>query len=71
MISKIVRELTNLGNEKDKEILKRYFKTGKGEYSYKDKFLGIKMPVLRKLSKKYKDISLFDIEKLLKINIMK
>lgn len=66
MKNKIIKELINLGNEKDKKIVKSFFKINKGEYSYNDKFLGIKMSVLRECSKKYKDINLNDIEELLK-----
>ncbi len=44
----------------------RFFKTGKGEYGEGDKFLGIRVPMLRKLLKKYKATSLNQILSLLK-----
>lgn len=66
MVDKVINELIKLGNNKDKEIIKYFFKTNKGDYSYNDSFLGIKVPVIRTISKKYKDIlSLEEIEKLL------
>jgi len=66
MHKEIIKELESLKDLKQKEIYQRFFKTKKGEYGENDIFLGIRVPVLRKLSKKYKDISLYDCEKLLK-----
>ncbi len=43
----------------------RFFKTAEGEYGYGDKFLGIRVPVIRQAVKKYKNASLADAEKLL------
>jgi 3-methyladenine DNA glycosylase AlkD len=43
-----------------------YFKTGKGEYGEGDKFMGISCPKMRNIAKKYIDISLKEIEHLLK-----
>lgn len=43
-----------------------FFKTGKGQYGYGDKFLGITVPEQRKIAKQYyKDLSLEAIEQLL------
>jgi len=35
-----------------------YFKTGEGEYSEHDIFLGIRVPKLRLLSKRYKEMKM-------------
>lgn len=50
-------------------LLQRYFKTGKGEYAEGDIFVGLTVPQVRLLSKKYKNISLRHTEKLLKSKI--
>lgn len=47
------------------EAASRFFKTGVGEYAEFDKFLGIKMPILRQIAKKYKDLPLQTIEEFL------
>jgi hypothetical protein len=36
--------------------IKKFFKTGKGRYAEKDIFIGITVPILRKLSNKYKNL---------------
>ena len=57
-IKAIKDELTKLSNPSDATFLQRYFKTGKGEYGEGDIFIGIRIPVLRSLIKKYYSISL-------------
>ena len=44
----------------------RFFKTGKGEYGEGDRFLGIRVPILRKCVREYRTISLNDTLELLK-----
>jgi 3-methyladenine DNA glycosylase AlkD len=44
----------------------RFFKTAKGEYGYGDIFLGIRVPVIRETVKKYKELKLSEVTKLLK-----
>ncbi|NEX13901.1 MAG: DNA alkylation repair protein [Prosthecochloris sp.] len=43
----------------------RFFKTGRGEYGEGDRFLGIRVPVLRKHIREFMDASLEDIQELL------
>ena len=70
MLAKDIKQhLQKLSDQKQAAILQRFFKTGPGEYGYGDIFLGIKIPVLRKLIPNYKDTSLSQIIKLLQSKI--
>ena len=61
----ITNRLKTLGNKEQAEISRRFFKTGPGEYGEGDVFLGIKVPVLRKLAKEFADLPLNEVNKLL------
>jgi len=66
MLKKIINDLKKISNKKKALIFKKFFKTGKGEYGEGDEFLGINVPDVRKIAKKYKDLNLKYFEKLLK-----
>lgn len=53
----IHRELLLLADPEIAQHSRRFFKTGNGEYGEGDRFLGIRVPVLRKLMKRYRGIS--------------
>ncbi len=65
MYKKIQSELNKLKNPIKAKILQRFFKTGRGEYGEGDKFLGVVVPLQRQIAKKFIDVSLNDIQKLL------
>ena len=51
------------------ESLKRFFKTGKGQYGEGDIFLGVQVPDLRKIVRKYSHIPLDNVLNLLRSKI--
>jgi 3-methyladenine DNA glycosylase AlkD len=66
MLSNLRKEIDEAKNPEQAKNLQRFFKTGKGQYGEGDVFFGIKVPVQRKIVKKYwKYISLKDIQELL------
>ena len=65
LLKNVHADLLQLANEQIAEHSQRFFKTGKGEYGEGDIFLGIRVPVLRKLVKKYRGISIAEVRRLL------
>jgi 3-methyladenine DNA glycosylase AlkD len=61
----VERELKALANPVKKEFFPRFFKTGKGEYAEGDIFIGVTVPLVRTIVKKYKDLPLQEVEELL------
>jgi len=64
MLEELKKDLERETNKKQAELLQKFFKTGKGEYGEGDIFLGIKVPVQRRIAKKY-NLSINEIQKLL------
>lgn len=70
MIEQLKSTLQDLADEEKAKIMMRFFKTGKGEYSEGDIFLGISVPNQRLIAKEfYQQVSLNDIKNLLNSNI--
>lgn len=61
----LITELDAYSNPKDAEFLQRFFKTYDGGYAEGDIFIGLRVPLTRKIASKYKKLSLTEIEKLL------
>ncbi len=60
------KELKKLADPVQAMILQRFFKTGPGEYGEGDRFLGIKVPVLRAFAKQQADLTMTEIIRLLR-----
>jgi 3-methyladenine DNA glycosylase AlkD len=61
----IHKHLKKLANPEKAKILQGFFKTGPGEYGEGDRFIGIVVPVIRKLVKQYQDTPIGEVKKLL------
>jgi 3-methyladenine DNA glycosylase AlkD len=66
LIPEIQGDLARLGDVRQAAILQRFFKTRPGEYGEGDRFRGIRVPVLRKLARKYCQLPLPETGKLLR-----
>ena len=64
----LLKEINSYANPKKAKLLQGFFKTGKGDYGEGDVFLGLVVPIQRKISEKY-DLSLEEIQILLNSRI--
>jgi len=64
-LNKLKKELKTLANPEKAGLLQRFFKTGPGQYGEGDVFYGVMVPQQRQLSKRFVQLSLCDLEKLL------
>jgi 3-methyladenine DNA glycosylase AlkD len=51
------------------EILRRFFKTGPGQYGEGDRFLGLRVPDLRKIARRFPDLTAAKTARLLKSGV--
>jgi 3-methyladenine DNA glycosylase AlkD len=65
LTSAIHREMKGLANPSRAAAVSRFFKTAPGQYGAGDRFLGIRVPVLRKIAAKYHALSLRGLSALL------
>lgn len=62
-------DLKKLADPEKAKLLSKFFKTGKGQYGEGDVFLGIVVPEQRRIAKKYQDLLLKDLKKLISSRI--
>ena len=65
MLSQLKKELQDAADPEQTKNLRRFFKTGKGQYGEGDIFIGIQVPIQREIAKKYLDLSFQDLQELL------
>ena len=58
--------MKSLANKEQAKNLARFFKTGKGDYGYGDRFLGITVPRTRMVARAALDLPVAEIQKLLR-----
>ncbi len=61
----IIKEMRRQADKRKASVLKRFFKTGPGEYGEGDIFLGLTVPQVRAIAKRYDDTGLDEIKDLL------
>ena len=59
----------SISSEIKAKILSGFFKTGKGEYGEGDVFIGVIVPDIRQIAKKYIDLPLTEVKKIIKSKI--
>jgi 3-methyladenine DNA glycosylase AlkD len=62
-------ELRKHASPEDAKILQRFFKTGPGEYGEGDIFIGVRVPVVRRIARTFKDAPVSVLLSLLKSGI--
>jgi len=70
IVQSVQKELKAAAHKSYVETAQKFFKTGKGEYGEGDIFIGVRVPLIKKIALKYhKEILLEDIETLLASSI--
>ena len=65
-VSELVRALRAQASEEKAVVLRRFFKTGPGEYAEGDRFLGVMVPQIRRLVPHGDGLSLKSVERLIR-----
>lgn len=65
LLSSLLRELHQHANKQIGAHSQKFFKTGAGEYGEGDIFIGVRVPTLRKMAKKYRALSPDELQELL------
>ncbi|MDP2944232.1 MAG: DNA alkylation repair protein [bacterium] len=68
-LQKLIKEIKSHENKPQASVLRRFFKTGSGQYGAGDRFLGLYVPLQRRIGRKYAHLSFLDIKRLLRSKI--
>ncbi len=68
-LEKVRKELKKQSSKKTASVLRTFFKTAPGQYGHKDIFIGVKVPQIRKIAAKYRNLQLVKVKRLLKSKI--
>ncbi|KKQ24389.1 MAG: hypothetical protein US39_C0016G0002 [Microgenomates group bacterium GW2011_GWC1_37_12b] len=68
-VNNLISDLKSVSQPERIKDYQRFFKTGKGDYGEGDIFIGVTVPKSRIVAKKYKDLTLTEISKLLRSKI--
>jgi len=63
--AEISRQIRSLGRKDVAEHSQRFFRTAPGEYGHGDKFVGVRVPVIRKIVRKHRGLPIRTVEELL------
>ena len=66
MLKQAREQLRSYASESDAVFLQGYFKTGPGEYGEGDVFLGVRVPITRRVARKFRAMDLADVTMLLR-----
>lgn len=61
----VIAALTEVADADDARHLRRFFKTGPGEYGEGDEFVGVRVPAIRTVAKRFPSLPLDDVDTLL------
>ncbi len=61
----VLEGMKMLENEEQRDVLMKFFRTGKGEYGEGDRFLGLKVPETRMFVRQARNLSLGEVQKLI------
>ena len=65
LLKELKDELSRFADKDKISHYERFFKTAPGQYGAFDKFLGVNVPTLRKLSKSFQSLSFIDLRRIL------
>jgi 3-methyladenine DNA glycosylase AlkD len=65
-VQEMLDRLRQFASKEKARVLRRFFKTGPGEYGYRDQFLGVTVPKIRSVVREFGDARLSEVEQLLK-----